>query len=142
MENFIHAYSWINIRFLLQGLWVTIYVSLISIALSFILGLVFGFIRYVKIKYLSTIVGFVIDIIRNLPLLLIIFFTYFGLPELGIVTNPTVASIIALVVFILMKLVNKFTIKKEAEKETPAPSNEEIYLRQIRDALQEKKILR
>ena len=99
MENFIHAYSWINIRFLLQGLWVTIYVSLISIALSFILGLVCGFIRYVKIKYLSTIVGFVIDIIRNLPLLLIIFFTYFGLPELGIVTNPTVASIIALVVF-------------------------------------------
>ena len=50
--------------------------------------------------------------------------------------------IIALVVFILMKLVNKFTIQKEAEKETPAPSNEEIYLRQIRDALQEKKILR
>ena len=99
MENFIHAYSWINIRFLLQGLWVTIYVSLISIALSFILGLVFGFIRYVKIKYLSAVVGFVIDIIRNLPLLLIIFFTYFGLPELGIVTNPTVASIIALVVF-------------------------------------------
>ena len=49
MENFIHAYSWINIRFLLQGLWVTIYVSLISIALSFILGLVFGFIRYVQI---------------------------------------------------------------------------------------------
>ena len=73
MENFIHAYSWINIRFLLQGLWVTIYVSLISIALSFVLGLVFGFIRYVKIKYLSAIVGFVIDIIRNLPLLLIIF---------------------------------------------------------------------
>ena len=52
-----------------------------------------------KIKYLSAIVGFVIDIIRNLPLLLIIFFTYFGLPELGIITNPTVASIIALVVF-------------------------------------------
>lgn len=50
--------------------------------------------------------------------------------------------IIALVVFILMKLVNKFTIKKEVEKETPAPSNEEIYLRQIRDALQEKKTLR
>ena len=99
MENFIHAYSWINIRFLLQGLWVTIYVSLISIALSFVLGLVFGFIRYVKIKYLSAIVGFVIDIIRNLPLLLIIFFTYFGLPELGIITNPTVSSIIALVVF-------------------------------------------
>lgn len=99
MGNFAQAYSWVDIRFLLQGLWVTIYVSLISIALSFIVGLVFGFIRNMKIKYVSAIVGFCIDIIRNLPLLLIIFFTYFGLPELGIVTNPTVASIIALVVF-------------------------------------------
>lgn len=99
MGNFAQAYSWVDIRFLLQGLGVTIYVSLISIALSFVVGLVFGFIRNMKIKYISAIVGFCIDIIRNLPLLLIIFFTYFGLPELGIVTNPTVASIIALVVF-------------------------------------------
>lgn len=99
MESFIYAYSWIDIRFLLQGLWVTIYVSVISIVLSFILGLVFGLIRYMKIKYVSAIVGFIVDIIRNLPLLLIIFFAYFGLPQLGIVTNPTTASIIALVIF-------------------------------------------
>lgn len=99
METFIHAYSWIDIHFLLRGLWVTIYVSLISIVLSFILGLFLGLIRYIKIKYVSAIVGFIVDIIRNLPLLLIIFFTYFGLPQMGIVTNPTTASIIALVIF-------------------------------------------
>ncbi len=101
METILHAYSWINIRFLLQGLWTTIYVSIISIVLSFILGLVFGVIRYSNIKFLhiSAIVGFIIDIIRNLPLLLIIFFTYFGLPQIGLVTNPVTASIIALVVF-------------------------------------------
>lgn len=45
--------------------------------------------------------------------------------------------IIALVVFFLIKLVNKITPKKEVE-EDPAPTNEEIYLRQIRDLLQEK----
>lgn len=45
--------------------------------------------------------------------------------------------IIALVVFFLIKLVNKITPKKEV-KEDPAPTNEEIYLRQIRDLLQEK----
>ena len=45
--------------------------------------------------------------------------------------------IIALVVFFLIKLVNKTTPKKEVE-EDPAPTNEEIYLRQIRDLLQEK----
>lgn len=97
--DFADAYSWINIHFLLRGLWVTIYVSLISIALSFIIGLVLGIVRYTKIPILSKVVGFVVDIIRNLPLLLIIFFTYFGLPGIGLRVNAVVASIIALVVF-------------------------------------------
>ncbi|MBD5431349.1 MAG: amino acid ABC transporter permease [Lactobacillus sp.] len=97
--DFAQAYSWINIQFLLRGLWVTIYVSIISILLSFIIGLILGTIRYTKVPVLSKIVGFVVDIIRNLPLLLIIFFTYFGLPAMGLQVNPVVASIIALVVF-------------------------------------------
>lgn len=99
MANFLNAYSMINLRFLLQGLWVTIYVSLISIFFSFVLGLIFGLVRYSRIKYLSAVVGFIIDLIRNLPLLLIIFFTYFGLPRIGIVTNPILAAIVALIVF-------------------------------------------
>ena len=35
MQNFIDAYSWINIRFLLEGLWITIEVSVISIIISY-----------------------------------------------------------------------------------------------------------
>ena len=87
MSTFEQAYSWINLRFLLEGLWVTLEVSVISIVLSFIIGLILGVIRYVKIKYLSAAVGFLIDIIRNLPLLLIIFLT------------PMLAAVTALVVF-------------------------------------------
>lgn len=93
------AYSWINIRYLLQGLLVTIEVSVISIILSFILGAILGVTRFSKIKYLSAIVGFFIDIIRNLPLLLIIFFTYFGLPTFGIRLEIMPAAITALTVF-------------------------------------------
>ncbi len=63
MQNFIQAYSWINIRFLLEGLWVTVEVSVVSIIASFIIGSVLGVLRYVKIKYLSAVVGFVVDII-------------------------------------------------------------------------------
>ena len=96
MQNFIDAYSWINIRFLLEGLWITIEVSVISIIISFILGTFLGIIRYANIKYLSAIVGFIIDIIRNLPLLLIIFFTYFGLPNIGIKPEIIPAAIMAL----------------------------------------------
>lgn len=99
MQNWINAYSATNLRFLLQGLWMTIEVSIISILLSFIIGLILGTVRYVKIKYLSKIVGVIVDVIRNLPLLLIIFFTYFGLPGMGIRVNPVVAAITALVVF-------------------------------------------
>ncbi|MCI1290128.1 MAG: amino acid ABC transporter permease [Lactobacillus sp.] len=99
MQNWINAYSATNLRFLLQGLWVTIEVSVISILLSFIIGLILGTIRYVRIKYLSKIVGVIVDVIRNLPLLLIIFFTYFGLPAMGIRVNPMIAAITAMVVF-------------------------------------------
>ncbi|MFC6315843.1 amino acid ABC transporter permease [Lapidilactobacillus achengensis] len=100
MQNFIDAYSWLNMHFLFEGLWVTIYVSVISVVLSFIIGAILGFVRYVKVKYLSMIVGFVIDLIRNLPLLLIIFFMYFGLPgTLGIRLNTVTAAIVALTVF-------------------------------------------
>ena len=60
MHNFIDAYSWINLRYLLQGLGVTLEVSIVSIFFSFILGVILGLARYVKIKYFSAIVGFVI----------------------------------------------------------------------------------
>ena len=83
MQTFIDAYSWINIRFLLEGLWVTIEISVVSILISLIVGILLGTIRCMRIKYVSAIVGFVIDIIRNLPLLLIIFFVYFGLPNIA-----------------------------------------------------------
>ena len=44
-------------------------------------------------------VGVIVDILRNLPLLLIIFFSYFGLPVMGIRVDAFQASVIAMVVF-------------------------------------------
>ena len=99
MQNWINAYSWINIRFLLQGLSVTILISVISVVLSFIFGSVLGIVRYSKVPYLSKIIGFIIDVIRNLPLLLIIFFVYFGLPAVGFKPDTIPAAILAMTVF-------------------------------------------
>ena len=104
MQNWINAYSWMNIRFLLMGLEVTVLISVVSVLLSFIIGSVLGIIRYSRIKYLSAVVGFIIDIIRNLPLLLIIFFTYFGLPNFGFKPETIPAAIIAMTVFESMML--------------------------------------
>lgn len=97
--DFLNAFSWINIRFLLDGLLVTVEVSLVSIILSMLIGGFLGTVRFSNIPYLSKIIGVIIDIIRNLPLLLIIFFTYFALPQIGIGLNIFWAAIAALTIF-------------------------------------------
>ncbi|WP_208873483.1 amino acid ABC transporter permease [Levilactobacillus brevis] len=99
MQNFIAAYSPDNLRYLFGGLGITILVSVISIIGSFIIGSILGVIRYAKIKYVSAIVGFIIDVIRNLPLILILFFTYFGLPNLGVKPDVIPAAILAMTIF-------------------------------------------
>lgn len=97
--NFLEAYSWINIRFLLSGLWLTIQVAGITIILSVIIGILLGIVRYYEIPYLSKVIGFVIDTIRNLPLLLIIFFTYLSLPQIGIQFNIFWSAVVAMTIF-------------------------------------------
>ena len=99
MQTWVDALSWLNFGFLLKGLAVTLYISLVSIVLSFILGSVLGIIRYSKIKFVSAAVGFVIDLVRNLPLLLIIFFTYFGMPKIGYRPSAITSAIIAMTIF-------------------------------------------
>lgn len=97
--DFSGAFSWMNIRFLLEGLKVTVEVSLFSIIFSFLIGGICGVVRFSNIPYLSKILGILIDIIRNLPLLLIIFFTYFALPQIGIQMNIFWSAVAALTIF-------------------------------------------
>ncbi len=97
--SFFDAFSFINLRFLLDGLIVTIEVSLVSIILSFLFGAIMGTLRFSAIPFVSRIVGLIVDIIRNLPLLLIIFFTYFALPQIGIKFDIFWSAVIALTIF-------------------------------------------
>ncbi len=99
MQTWIEALSWLNFGFLLKGLAVTLFISVIAIVLSFVLGSILGTIRYSKIKFISAIIGFVVDLVRNLPLLLIIFFTYFGLPNIGLRPGAILSAVIAMTIF-------------------------------------------
>lgn len=93
------ALTWSNLRFIFDGLLITLEVAVVSIIFSFIIGGLLGILRYLKIPGLSFIVGLVIDIIRNLPLLLIIFFTYFALPQIGIQFSIFWSAVVALTIF-------------------------------------------
>ena len=82
--DFSGAFTPDNLKFLVEGFYVTLKVAFISIIFSFIIGGAIGTLRFAKIPILSKVLAVFVETIRNLPLLLIILFTYFALPELGI----------------------------------------------------------
>lgn len=97
--DFMNAYTSDHIVFLFEGFWVTLKVAFISIILSFLIGGLAGTIRFAKIPVVSHIVTGIVEVVRNLPLLLIIFFAYFALPEINIKLEIIPAAILALTVF-------------------------------------------
>ena len=97
--DFFAAFTPDNLKFLVEGFYVTLKVAFISIFFSFIIGGIVGTLRFAKIPILSKILAVFVETIRNLPLLLIILFTYFALPEMGINLSITVSAIVALTVF-------------------------------------------
>lgn len=97
--DFAGAFSPANLGFLMDGLYITLIVAFVSIILSFVIGVVVGVIRYAEVPVLSPVMFFLVELIRNLPLLLIIFFVRFALPEVGIKMGLTSAAIAALTVF-------------------------------------------
>jgi len=88
-----------NLKFLLSGMGVTIYISIISIIISMILGFVVAIPSLAKNKLLTYInIGYV-EIVRAIPLLVLILWVYYGLPIMtGLSFSPFVSGIIALAI--------------------------------------------
>jgi len=80
---------------LLEATWVTVYVTVISFLLSLVGGLIFMILKTSKNRLISIIATEFIEIIRSTPLLILIFFIFFGLPRFGITFTPVVSGIIA-----------------------------------------------
>jgi putative glutamine transport system permease protein len=60
----------VNIKFLLNGLGLTLYIAVITIVLSLVLGIVLAVMRNSSIKILNRISTIYIELFRNTPLLL------------------------------------------------------------------------
>ncbi len=70
-----------NFLRLLQGLWVTMRISLLSVGISIVLGLVFGLVMTIKhplVKGLSTLY---LSAVRIMPQLVLLFLVYFGVTK-------------------------------------------------------------
>ena len=86
-----------NLKFLLSGLATTIYISTVSIIISMVLGFIIAVPSLAKNKFLTYLnIGYV-EIVRAIPLLVLILWIYYGLPIMtGISFSPFVSGIIAL----------------------------------------------
>ncbi len=85
-----------NIPLYLEAARLTCHIALIGILLAFILGLFVSIIRHYRIPILRQITGVYIELSRNTPLLIQLFFLYFGLPKIGLVLSSEVCAIIGL----------------------------------------------
>jgi aspartate/glutamate/glutamine transport system permease protein len=69
-----------NLPLLMQGLWVTLQLAALSLLLALALGLVFGVLRVAPIRPLRVVGTAYVEFFRNTPLLVQMYFWYFGLP--------------------------------------------------------------
>lgn len=94
LEQIVYA-----IPFLIPGLIVTIEVSLITVVVSTAIGVVLGVgLVYGPAPLRWAIRGYS-DVIRGIPILVLLFFVYYGLPLTGLNLNNFLAAVLGLTVF-------------------------------------------
>ncbi|MGC8947988.1 MAG: amino acid ABC transporter permease [Thermoprotei archaeon] len=82
--------------YLLTGLTITLEISLIGFAIGFLLSAFMTPVRMFGGRFLGSIVTSYVEALRGTPLLVQIFFVYFGLPYIGIKFDPITAGILTL----------------------------------------------
>lgn len=79
-----------------QAAWLTLRLGVIGILCSLLIGLVCAILQYYRVPVFRRIVRIYIEFSRNTPLLVQLFFLYFGLPKAGIRLSSEACAIIGL----------------------------------------------
>lgn len=82
----------------LQGALMTIRITALATVLGILVGVSMAGLQLIKNRILSGIIQAYIEVIRNTPFLVQLFFVYFGLPTLGILIPAWQAALIALTI--------------------------------------------
>ncbi len=68
----------------IEAFFLTVKIGWLGIVLSLMIGVMTAFVMYFKVPVLSQISKVYVELFRNTPLLVQLFFIYFGLPKIGI----------------------------------------------------------
>lgn len=90
------AYALSILPILAIGLVVTIEAAVAGFAVAMVLGLVWYLLRRSRIRAVSWVTTFVVEFIRDTPLLVQLFFLYYVLPDYGVVLPAFVTGVLAL----------------------------------------------
>ena len=80
-----------------KAMWLTLRIGWMGIAFSIIIGLICALIVHYKIPVARQIVKIYIELFRNTPLLVQLFFLYFGLPKIGVRLSGEWCAVIGLI---------------------------------------------
>ena len=84
LASFEWTFIWDNSELLWQGFKNTIKAGVVGILLAYLIGLVLGAVRAQRIPGLNQLAATYVEVIRNTPILVQIFFLFYGLPVFGI----------------------------------------------------------
>lgn len=87
-----------NIIFILNGMKLTINLYIITMVFSLPLGIIFSLGRVSKSAFLNNCIQIYTWIFRGTPLLLQLFFVYYGLPVIGITLTPFTAASVTFII--------------------------------------------
>ena len=90
--SFVQRYA----PFFVNGALMTLFICAIGIALSLVVGLICAGIELARIPVARQLVRVYIEISRNTPLLVQLYFLFFGLPKLGVVWPAETCAIVGL----------------------------------------------
>jgi His/Glu/Gln/Arg/opine family amino acid ABC transporter permease subunit len=93
------SFIWAHRSEFVDGLENTLKVSAIGIGGAFGIGLVLGAVRAHRIPVLAQVAAFYVEVIRNTPFLVQIFFIFFGLPQFEIRLEPFTAAWVAVMIW-------------------------------------------
>lgn len=88
-----------SLGYLLKATQVTLAIAVATVVLSFLLGTILGVVAALGGALVRSVLAVYVYIVRGVPVLVLIFIAYFGLPRLGIDAPNYVAATIALVVY-------------------------------------------
>lgn len=74
----------------------TVKIGFFGIVLAVALGLICALVKYFRVPAARQIVAVYIEISRNTPLIVQLFFLYFGLPKAGVLLSPEACGVIGL----------------------------------------------